>query len=81
MKWGDFYLSNLYEVLPFRLLSDKAAVKRELRCESEGDRMSLPLIQYQPYLYMPYFTTASVLHQRISFKSKAKKQKTVKCLL
>lgn len=45
MKWGDFYLSNLCEVLPFRLLSDKAAVKRELRCESEGDRMSLPLIQ------------------------------------
>lgn len=44
MKWGDFYLSNLCEVLPFRLLSDKAAVKRELRCESEGDRMSLPLI-------------------------------------
>lgn len=39
------------------------------------------VIQYQPYLYMPYFTTASVLHQRISFKSKAKKQKTVKCLL
>ncbi len=44
MKCRDFYLSNLCEVLPFRLLSDKAAVKRERRCESEGDRMSLPLI-------------------------------------
>lgn len=44
MKCADFHLSNVCEVLAFRQLSDKDAVKRELRYESEGDRMSLPLI-------------------------------------
>jgi len=67
VKGGDFYLSHLCEVLPFRLLSDKAAVKRELKCKSEGDRMSLPLIQLDcqtvsavSVVHMPYFTLANV---------------------
>lgn len=44
MECGGFHLSNVCEVLAFRQLSDKATVKREPRYESEGDRMSLPLI-------------------------------------
>ena len=39
-------MSDSCEVLALRLLSDKAAVKRERRCGSEGDRMSLPLVQF-----------------------------------
>ncbi len=85
MKWGDFYLSNLCEVLPFRLLSDKAAVKREPRCESEGDRMSLPLIQLACHtvsalsVYALFYLTQCVISKKVFlvFLNNFKSQKLI----